>query len=210
MSVIYQPATLSDAHNFARCQVEAFMEDEVHQTATSVTPNAPQSVLKENVDYRTAKYERRIANQHIHWIKAVDAATGTFAGFSGWEEPENRKSDEVDSEKTLEWPSNWNMEFAGRMEEKVAAMKKSVLGERKDVWCTLPCEYSTVSRFLTVLPRRGNAGSIACLPRPRHRSAAHQTRRRTGGPGRRKYVPRIIPGSKEAIRTKWIRASGGV
>jgi hypothetical protein len=210
MSITYHPATLSDAQSFARCQVEAFMEDKVHQTATGLTPDASLGVLEENLDYRTARYERRIANQHFHWIKAVDASTGALAGFSGWEEPENQKPDEVDSEKTLEWPSSWNMEFAKNVEEQMAEMKKIVLGERKDVWCTLPCEYSAMSIFLTGLPRCRNASSVAFLPRPRHRPGAHKTRHRTSGPSRRRYVPRIITHSKKVIRAQWIRSSGGV
>ena len=172
MSITYHPATPSDAPDFARCQVEAFIEDPLHQTATGATTSAPQSVIEENIDYRTKRYALRLVKSHIHWIKAVDESTGDLAGFSGWEEPENRQPEGDDVLKALEKPSSWDVEFAGRVEERFAEMKKRVLAERKDAWCTLP-QLSSQNILLTELLRCRNASSLTRLPWSRYRPGAH-------------------------------------
>ena len=138
MSISYQLATPADASSFAYCQIQAFLEDRFYQACFGLTPTSPPEQVQENIEYRIKRYQRRLKEPQVHWIKAVDNSTGAVVGISGWEEPENRRpktSDEGDGEE-LKWPSSWDREWLGSYEREEDKLVKATLGETKDLWCT--------------------------------------------------------------------------
>jgi hypothetical protein len=137
MSISYQLSTPADASAFAHCQIEAFMEDRFYQAAFGLTPTSPPEQKQENIEYRIKRYQRRLKEPQVHWIKAVDDSTGAIVGISGWEEPESRwpKASGEGGEKELKWLSSWNKEFIEEYDKKLEEATKAVLGDTKGFWC---------------------------------------------------------------------------
>lgn len=138
MSISYQSATPADASSFAHCQIEAFMEDRFYQATFGLTPTSPPEQIQENIEYRIKRYQQRLKQPHVHWIKAVDDSTGAVVGISGWEEPESRraKSSGNSGGEELKWLSSWNKEFIEEYDKKLEEATKAALGDTKGHWCT--------------------------------------------------------------------------
>ena len=137
MSISYHVATPNDAHDLARIQIEAFMQDKFYQFAFRLTDASKTEEVQENIDYRIRRYGRQLKNPHIHYIKAVDNSAGEVVGLSGWQEPKNRQSDGAGVGDELERPAGWNHEFVSKYEMLLEEEHRRLLGDADSLWCKL-------------------------------------------------------------------------
>jgi hypothetical protein len=135
MSMTYSTATQWDAAGFAHCQLEAFLEDRFYQAAFRLTSESTQEDYQEQYDYRVKRWQHRLQNTNIRWIKAVEDATGTVVGISGWELPEARQSKNPVTGEDVKWPSNWDKEFLELAEKRIKEILKANSIDSDRLWC---------------------------------------------------------------------------
>lgn len=139
MTITYSKAVPSDAEGFAHCQIEAFLEDRFYQACFGIFPNSESEILRENLDYRIKRWQNRFQNTNIHWIKAVDDATGIVIGISGWEVPRSRQikvsTPGGDSISDMRMPSSWDKDVLELAEKKAEVVLKANAVESDKLWC---------------------------------------------------------------------------
>lgn len=202
MSITYHKATPSDAEGFAHCQIDSFMEDRFYQAAFGLKPDSQQEAYQEQLGYRIKRWQNRLDNPDIHWIKAVDQPTGAIVGICGCEVPEARRQrkDSKPSEE-VQWPSGWDKQFLDLAERRTEEILEATGVEKEKLWCKSCHSRPFESMYLTGESeyRCGDDGSVAFASRPWHRSRPYGPWSATGGCGRRRYVSREHASSKEGL-----------
>lgn len=172
MPITIHPATPSDAPTFAHINIMSYQSDALHATAFGVLNNLTPEQQKSDLVYRTALFERNLNMPNVHWIKAVDDATGCVVGYAGWVAPEDSNVQDADEDlRDLgTMPTHINRSVLDLAEAKMADAKLRMLGDRKDLWC----QSNMSLQFTLVDAAETDLGTLTVLPAYQRRGIAQK------------------------------------
>jgi len=131
MSINIQPCKPGDAEDMIIAGEAAFADDDLNNAIFNPRNGTPEEVAEYRA-WRIARSRQRQSGEGKFYFKAVDESNGRIVGYVGLFTP---SVDIGAQQPSAARPACMNVEFEKATMERLDAVEKKWIGDRKDVWC---------------------------------------------------------------------------